>query len=155
MDFVATGLSPDLFFPLYGMSDDELAARGAKRYVADSSPGFPDRIEMRDAEVGESLLLINHVSMQLDTPYRASHAIFVREGAEQAYRGENEIPAVMFNRLLSLRAFDASGMMLEADVAKGDDIKVVIKKLLEDPQASYIHAHTATRGCYSGRIDRL
>lgn len=155
MNYVVTGLSPDPFVALYGLSDAELVTRGVKRYVADTTPGFPDRIEMRDAEVGESLLLLNHISMAYDTPYKASHAIFILEGAEQAFRSENEIPDVMSNRLLSLRAFDASGMMLGADVAKGEDIEALIKQLLGDPQASYIHAHNAARGCYSGRIDRL
>ena len=57
MAFRITGLSAEPFRHLYGLSDRELALRGVKRYVADRSPGFPDRIEMRDAAVGEKLLL--------------------------------------------------------------------------------------------------
>lgn len=127
--------------------------RGAKRYVAGEAPGFPGRIEMRDADLGEKLLLLNHVSMAQDTPYKASHAIFVLEGAETAYRGENEIPDVMFRRLLSLRSFDGAGMMVDADLAKGADIALLIERLFENQQAAYSHAHNTLRGCYSGRID--
>ena len=75
MSFRITGLSSEPFRPLYGLSDEELARRGVKRYIVDHTPGFPDRVEMRDAEVGERVLLLNHVCQPANTPYRASHAI--------------------------------------------------------------------------------
>jgi hypothetical protein len=154
MAFRITGLSPEDFRHLYGLSDQELAQRGVKRYVADKQPGFPDRIEMRDASVGEKLLLLNHVCQPAETPYRASHAIFVREGAEKAYDRVDQVPEVMRTRLLSLRAYDAQGMMLDADVVDGKDIESVIVRFFMSPFVAYIHAHNAKRGCYSGRIDR-
>ncbi|MEM7445450.1 MAG: DUF1203 domain-containing protein [Pseudomonadota bacterium] len=154
MDFTISGLSPEPYRDLFGLSDEELAAHGARRYVATSCPGFPDRIEMRDAEVGETLLLVNHVSVYQDTPYRASHAIFVREGAQSAYQERNEVPEVMMRRLISLRAFDGQGMMVDAELAKGDDIKPAIVRLLSQPSVSRIDAHYALRGCYSGKIER-
>ena len=85
MHYRISGLSPEPFRHLYGLSDDELARAGVIRYLADKSPGFPDRIEMRDADIGQRLLLLNHVCQTAATPYRASHAIFVREGAEETY----------------------------------------------------------------------
>ncbi len=154
MGFRVSGLSAEPFRSLYGLSDDELAARGVIRYVADKHPGFPDRIEMRDGEPGETFLLLNHVCQAEETPYRASHAIFVREGAEQAYDSIDEIPEVMRLRLLSLRAYDANGMMLDAAVAEGTDIEDVIERFFANAQVSYIHAHNAARGCYAGRSDR-
>jgi Protein of unknown function (DUF1203) len=154
MSFRVTGLSAEPFRPLYGLSDEELARRGAKRYTADHTPGFPDRIEMRDAEIGETLLLLNHVCQPANTPYRASHAIFVREGAENSYDRINEVPDVMRTRLLSLRAYDAAGMMLDADVVEGRQLEHVITRFLSSREVAYIHAHNAKRGCYSGRIDR-
>jgi hypothetical protein len=154
MSFRISGLSPEPFRCLYGLSDEELAERGVIRYVADKKPGFPDRIEMRDGEPGETLLLLNHVCQPEETPYRASHAIFVREGAEQAYNSIDEIPEVMRIRLLSLRAYDSKGMMVDADVAEGTRIEDVIERFFANSQVSYIHVHNAARGCYSGRIDR-
>jgi len=154
MSFRITGLSPEPFRHLYGLSDRALAFHGVKRYIADKRPGFPDRIEMRDASVGEQLLLLNHVCQPANTPYRATHAIFVREGAEQTYDRVDEVPEVMRMRLLSLRAFDAQGMMLNADVVPGKNIEAVILQLFATPQVAYIHAHNAKQGCYSGRIDR-
>jgi hypothetical protein len=154
MNFQIAGLSPEPFRHLYGLSDQELALRGVQRCIADQKPGFPDRIEMRDAEIGEKLLLLNHVCQPADTPYRAAHAIFVIEGAERAYQRVNDIPEVMRSRLLSLRAYDAAGMMLDADVVDGKDLEDLIWRFFASPNVDYIHAHNAKRGCYSGRIDR-
>jgi hypothetical protein len=152
--FVVSGLSPGPYRHLYGLSDGDLAEHGAYRYTADTSPGFPDRVEMRDADIGETLLLVNHVSMGRDTPYKTSHAIFVREGAQETYQAHNTIPQVMHRRLLSLRAFDAEGMMLDAKLAQGDAISETVKRLLARPKTDRIHAHYALRGCYAGLITR-
>jgi hypothetical protein len=154
MAFRISGLSAEPFRHLYGLSDAELAKHGVKRYAVDEAPGFPDRIEMRDAALGETVLLINHVCQPADTPYRASHAIFVREGAETTYDQVDEIPEVMRHRLMSLRAYDKNGMMLDADVVEGKAIESVIARFFANPDVDYIHAHNAKRGCYSGRIDR-
>jgi hypothetical protein len=154
MKFRISGLSAAPFSPLYGLNDEDLAAKGVKRYRVDKYPGFPDRIEMRDARVGESVLLLNHLCQPADTPYRASHAIFVREGAVTTYIGLDEVPEVMRTRVLSLRAFDVHGMMLDADIIDGGQVESLITRLLGNPEVAYIHAHNAKRGCYSGHIDR-
>lgn len=154
MEFIIRGLPAENYSHLFGLSDAQLTAHGAKRYICDAKPGFPDRIEMRDADIGETLLLINHTSMDKDTPYRASHAIFVREGAEHSYEAANEIPPMMFDRLLSLRAFDHDGMMIDAAVATGGEIKEFVAKTLAQNQTAHIDTHTATRGCFIGRIER-
>jgi hypothetical protein len=154
MSFRISGLSPEPFRHLYGLSDEELAKHGAKRYRVDKERSFPDRIEMRDAALGETVLLLNHVCQPADTPYRASHAIFVREGALRAYERVDEIPEVMGARLLSLRAYDADHMMIDADVVEGSRMTEVIERFFANKDVAYIHAHNAKRGCYSGRIDR-
>lgn len=154
MSYRITGLSAAPFVHLYGLTGAELLQRGVRRIIADECPGYPDRIEMRDAERGERLLLLNHVCQPANTPYRASHAIFIREGALETYDRVGEIPDVMRIRLLSLRAYDAAGLMLDADVAEGRDCEALIRRLFENPNAAYIHAHNARRGCYSARIDR-
>jgi Protein of unknown function (DUF1203) len=154
MSFRITGLSPNPFRHLFGLSDEELAKHGARRYVADTKPGFPDRIEMRDAELGETLILLNYVHQPAANPYHASHAIFVREGAETAYDRINEIPDAMRLRQISLRAFDADDLMLDADLVDGRGMESVIERLFADPRVEYIQAHYAKRGCYAARIDR-
>ena len=154
MSFRITGLSPEPFRILFGLSDEGLSKHGARRCIADAKPGYPDRIELRDAEPGETLFLINYVHQPASTAYYASHAIFVREGAEAAYDRIDEIPEAMRSRHLSLRAFDADHLMIDADLATGDKIEDVIERLFADPHVAYIHAHYAKRGCYAARIDR-
>ena len=154
MVFRITGLCPEPFQSLFGLPDQELASLGVKRYIVDSNPGFPDRIEMKDAKLGQSVLLLNHVSQPAKTPYHASHAIFIREWATQAYDAVDQVPESMRIRLLSLRAFTDDGMMLDADVAYGTAIEPVVTRMFANPEVSYIHVHNAKQGCYSGRIDR-
>jgi hypothetical protein len=155
MSFQITGLAAAPFRRFYGLSDEELHSFGVKRFIADKKPGFPDRIELRDAEQGEAVLLLNYLHQPADTPYRASHAIFVREWAETPYRALDEIPDVLRIRPISLRAFDASGDMVDADlVIAGGDLEPTVERLLANPEAAYIHAHYAKRGCYAARIDR-
>ena len=152
MNFAVAGLSPEPFVPLYGLPDADLAACRAKRVIV-NGPGFPERIEMRDAEPGETLLLVNYEHQGADTPYRSSHAIYIREGAAKAWSGV-ALPEVMRRRLLSLRGFSADGMMVEADVVEGSVAEPVIHRIFGNADVSYIHAHYARPGCYAARIDR-
>lgn len=154
MAFRITGLSPEPFQSLFGLPEQDLESLGMKRYIVGSNPGFPDRIEMKDAQLGQSVLLLNHVCQPANTPYRASHAIFIREWATQAYDAVDQVPQSMQIRLLSLRAFTDAGMMLGAEVAEGRAIEPVIAQMFSNPEVSYIHVHNAKQGCYSGRIDR-
>ena len=155
MDFRITGLSPEPFLPYFSLSDAELMVLGMRRQVVDQHPGFPDRVTLMDAELGETVLLLNHVCQPAMTPYRACHAIFVREGATQAYDAVNQVPESMRLRLLSLRAYAADGMMLDADVVDGTAMEALIARLFANADVSYIHVHNAKRGCYAGRIDRV
>ena len=154
MSFRIQGLSPAPFADLYGLSEADLAARGVIRYVADGNTHYPDRIEMRHIALGEAALLINHVCQPAATPYRATHAIFVREGATQPFDEIDVVPEVFRPRLLSLRAYDERGMIIDADVVEGAAVEGLIERLLDNPDVSYVHAHNARRGCYSGLITR-
>jgi len=155
MSFRITGLAPEPFRPLFGLDDTQLAARGAKRYIADSKPGFPDRVELRDAEPGESILLLNYTHQPAKTPYQASHAIFVLEDAQARYDRIDEVPEAFRSRTLSLRAFDGSGFIVDADLVDGRQVEGVIERLLENDAVAYIQAHYAKYGCYAGRIERV
>jgi hypothetical protein len=154
MSFRITGLDPEPFTPLFGLDEAQLAAHGARRCIADITPGFPDRVALVDAAPGESLLLVNYEHQSADTPYRSRHAIFVREGAAAAYDRVGEVPQALLIRPLSLRAFDAEGMMVDADLVRGDEIAPLIVRLLGDESVAYIHAHFAKRGCYAAKIER-
>ncbi len=153
-NFRITGLDPKQFSHLFGSSDEELAAQGAVRYVVDEKPGFPDRIEMRDLDIGERAILINYTHLDSSSPYRSSHAIFVREGAETPYDAVNEIPEVLRRRLLSVRAFDKNAMMTDAQVIEGAELQPWIDRAFADANVDFIDVHNAHRGCFAARVNR-
>ena len=154
MTYKITGLEPSQFAHLIGLSDEELAAHGAVRMIADTKPGFPCRVMLDDADVGEALLLVNHVSHDGNNPYRASHAIFVSESAGQAAVYEDEIPPALERRVLSLRAFDNDGMMVDAALAQPGEADGVVRRLLANEWVDHIDAQNATRGCVAARVER-
>jgi hypothetical protein len=149
-----SGLSPEPFRPLYGLDDAALAERGARRMVVDAKPGFPCRITLADAEPGETVLLVHHEHHDADTPYRASHAVFVREGADAMVTFEDQVPPVLRGRLLSVRAFDAAGMMTDADVVEGNALDPLIQRMFADQAVERLHVHNARPGCFAAYVDR-
>lgn len=154
MSYRILGLDPQPFLPLFGLSDAEQRARGALRQRVTEPHAAPDRIELRDAEPGETVLLLNHCYLDADNPYRGTHAIYVREGATQRFEAVDELPYALRRRLISLRAFDANHMMVDADVAEGALLEPLIERFFADPSVAYLHAHHARRGCYAARIER-
>jgi len=153
MTYVVRGLDPAPYGELFGLPDDALAARGVVR-MAVTDPTFPCRVSLTDRAIGEQVLLLNHVSHDVANPYRASHAIFVTEGADAAAEYVDQVPPVFESRVLSLRGFDRQGMMAKAILAQPGEADAGIRKLFENPEIETIHAHNATRGCFSAKIER-
>jgi hypothetical protein len=156
MSFRISGLPLESFAHLIGLSDTELLARGARRMIADEKPGFPCRVTLADAEPGESLILANYQHQpESGSPFRATGPIFVREAVKQAVDPIfDQVPDCLAGRLLSLRAYDSGGMMLDADVIEGKELEPAIARMFANSDINYLHAHYAKRGCYACRIDR-
>ena len=75
-------------------------------------------------EVGETSILLHYPHHTAATsPYRASGPIFVREGVTQTASFVNHMPAQQRTRLLSVRAYDADGIMVDAEVAQGEELE--------------------------------
>ena len=152
MAYRIAGLDPAPYKPLFGLSEDELAARGILRMMVTEKPSFPCRVSLVDRDVGEKVLLLNHVSHNVANAYRASHAIFVSDAEQAEYI--DEVPPVFGTRVLSLRGFDTAGMMADAILAQPGEADAGIRKLFENPEIETIHAHNAARGCFSAKIER-
>lgn len=153
--FRLVGLDPEQFAPLFDLPDDELAARSMRRVVADAKPGFPCRISLVDAEVGEQLLLLPYCHQPADSPYQASGPIFIRRNAtSRADLSLSEVPPYVSGRLMSLRAYDERDWIADAEVCAGSEIEPVIERLFSNPRVRYIHLHNAKRGCFSCRVER-
>ena len=153
MSFRVLGLSPDQFRPLFVMPDTQLHQIGARRVIADD-PRLPCRVSLEHAELGEELLLLNFEHQPANTPYRATHAIYVRKLAEKAFESVNIVPEVVASRLLAVRAFDAQHMMIDAEVCEGIHAAEMFERFLDNPQTSYLQVHNARRGCYAARVER-
>jgi hypothetical protein len=131
-----------------------LIAQGALRVTATGKPGFPCRITLDDAESGETLLLLNHVSHDVETPFRSAYAIYVREGADRAAAFQDEIPPFLAHRTLGLRGFDANGMLRGAAVAPPGQAGTALNTLLRQPDIAYVDLHNAGAGCFLARAVR-
>ena len=154
MTYRISGLDPAPYRHLFGLAEDELAGLGAVRMAVTEKPGFPCRVSLSDAEVGESMLLLNHVSHDVANPYRATHAIFVGESVTEAAVYVDQVPPVFERRVLSLRGFDSRGMMADAVLSQPGEADAGIRKLFDNPAVETIHAHNAVRGCFSAKIER-
>ncbi len=154
MTYRITGLNPAKHAPLFSMSDAELAAINARRVTATASRGFPCRVSLRDADEGDSLILLHHVSHDVATPYRSAYAIYVREVADAAAEYVDETPPVFEGRPIALRGFDCDGNLLNAALALPGQADARIRELFESDEIAYIHAHNAAHGCFSAKVER-
>lgn len=148
------GLNLTEFSEFFTWDDAALAARQMQRVVATSASGFPCRVSLVDAGVGEDLLLLSYQHQSADSPYRAAGPIFVRRGAVAAALAVDEVPRQILRRLMSLRAYDAGHRIIAAEVCEGEDVAAWLASRFEEASVAYIHLHFARYGCYACRADR-
>jgi hypothetical protein len=154
MSFRITGIDPKPFTSLYGLDEVQLAKRGVIRVIAANDTGYPERVELRNARCGEALLLLNHTHQPANSPYRSSHAIFIREGATEACDVSDEVPEVLRTRTLALRGFDERDHIASAVLVEGSVLDEAIEQMFAMSSVRYAHVHYAAYGCYAARVDR-
>jgi hypothetical protein len=153
--FRLVGLDHTQFAPLFEQSDAELRAQGIVRTRAATQPGYPCRVSLEDAAVGDELLLLPYWHHRVDSPYRSLGPIYVRRGVVQAFLAPGEVPDYVAARLISLRAYDRQNMMVAADVCRGTEVSARITGLFDTADVAYIHLHNAARGCFSCLANRV
>jgi len=154
INFQLVPIPVEEFHPLFALSDEQLQERSAGWVVVDEKPGYPCRVSLADAEVGERVLAMSFMHHDAPSPYRASGPIFVREGAQTARPAVNEVPTMFHHRLLSLRAYDSRGMMIGARTVRGTELAEAIVAHFENPGVEYQHIHNASPGCYDCAVRR-
>ncbi len=154
MSFQIHALPPAQFKPLFALSGRELAKARASRMIVDAKPGYPCRVSLADAEIGETIILVNFKHQPAESPFQATHAIFVRDNAEQAFPDVGTVPKSLETRLISTRAFDDKDYMVDADVVDGSRLSESIPAMLQDPAVAYLHLHNAKLGCFIARVTR-
>jgi len=152
--FQLLGLPFEPFAHYFHLPYATLRDLGMRRVVATQRPGFPCRVSLCDAAVGEELLLLPYLHQAGNSPYRASGPIFVRQGAEQCVLAPGVVPDYVKLRLMSVRAYDASHLMTDAAVCEGTEVAAVLDNLFRREDVAYIHLHNAKRGCFSCRAVR-
>jgi hypothetical protein len=155
MSFRLVGLPFEPFASLFARDDSTLSGLGARRVIADATPGYPCRVSLADAEIGEELILLPFAHQPASSPYRASGPIFVRKAARQKTLPPGVIPDYVALRQISVRAYDAAHLMVDAAVCEGNGTAAEIVRMFDDPKVAYIHLHNAKRGCFSCRVDRV
>lgn len=85
------------------MSDEQLASGGAQRVRVAEKPAAPCRVSLDDAEVGESVILLNYTHQGADTPYHQQGPIFIRETHER-FVARGAVPPALARRTLCCAA---------------------------------------------------
>jgi len=154
--FIIKPLSDNAFSHLMQLSQQELTKHQAKWISVDSKPGYPCRVSLAEADIGERVLAIPFFHHDVDSPYRASGPIFVREHAKTADIKPNQIPEILKQRLLSLRAYNSKNMMCDAAIFQGEENLIKgIKNFFENPEITYIHIHNANPRCFNCSVERV
>lgn len=153
--FQLSGLRYEQFEPLFALSDEQLHSLGVARRFASESFGFPCRVSLQDASVGDELLLLPYEHQPVASPYRASGPIFVRRDASRCQLPAGIVPPYITKRLISLRAYDASHMMIDATVCDGTAVAAQLEQSFSIAEVAYVHLHNAKRGCFSCLASRV
>ena len=153
-NFQFVALPIENFSHLFTMNDEELQSHGARRMDVDSHPGYPCRVCLVDAPVGERVILTPFRHHDVISPYQSTGPIFVREKAQTAKPHINEIPVMFHHRLLSVRAYDEAAMMKNARVVEGTALEETIRDFFANESISYLHIHNAGPGCFNCMVQR-
>jgi hypothetical protein len=155
MTFIISNLPAEDFAALSQMTETELEARNILQMCADTSFGYPCRVSLEDAKQGEIVYLLNYVHQDTQGPFRASHAIYIRENAKPANLTAGEIPIAMKNRILSVRGFDRDHLMVAAELVDGKELAPLIESFWKNKDVAYLHIHYAKPGCFAARVNRV
>lgn len=117
-------------------------------YRLNHSSGLPCRVSLEDAIVGEELLLLPFVHQPAASPYRESGQIFIRRNSRQRVLAVGEISPYVTCRVVSVRAYDAKHMMIDASVCDGMLAGPEIERYFSGLDVAYIPLHNTKRGCF-------
>jgi len=131
-----------------------LRRAGGVSYVADSNPGYPCRRCLRDAEVGDELILVSYDPFTKDSPYRCASPIFLHAGECHPDLDSAQLPTQLTRRQLSVRAFDDQAMMIDAAIIDGVDLQHTLDRFFADRATNVVHVHNASRGCWAVTVER-
>lgn len=145
--------------PISAADANALRAAGGQCHVADAVPGFPCRQCLRDAAIGDELILVSHDPFDQDSPYRSASPIFLHAqdcvGPDPAIvDGSTPAPDQLTVRRLAVRAFDPDAMMVDATLIEGTALAATIDAFFANPTVEHAQVYFAERGCWATRVAR-
>lgn len=122
--------------------------------VADAQPGYPCRECLKDAQIGDELVLVPYDPFVTDSPYRGSSAIYLHRTPCEPWRDDGDVPKQQLGRRLSFRSFASDEMMVDAEVVEGATFVEAATRMLQKRNVEFINVHNASPGCWALRVER-
>lgn len=152
--FQIKAISAQRFEPYFSWPKQKLQELDMEVCIVDKSPGYPCRVSLEDAQIGEEVLLINYQHHRAASAYQANGPIFVRKNGVEREVAPNQIPPILRDRNLSIRGYNGQGKMLDAVVVHGKLLKRTLHKLFDNHNIDYLHIHNAGPGCFNCEVQR-
>jgi Protein of unknown function (DUF1203) len=154
-NFQVKALPYTQFAHLFSATEAELQNIGALKMIVNEHPGFPCRVSLQDASIGEEVILLPYQHHKTNSPYQATGPIFVRKNAIEATLPINKVPTMLLHRLLSLRCYNNKGIMIDATAIEGKIVSETLQALFTNKEIVYMHIHNAKPGCYNCVAERI
>jgi uncharacterized protein DUF1203 len=133
-----------------------VAKAGAADHIiltVDSPESSPCRHCLRWAQPGERVVLFPYAAIPSGQPYSETGPIFVHADECQRYSAPNEYPAD-FRTGRVFRAYDSNCNIIDAQLGNRSEPESVIQNLFRNPETAFVDVRSATRGCFTFRVQR-
>ena len=142
-------------FAIHPLPAGEVDTRAPSARTRAADGPSPCRRCLRNAEVGERLVLASYDPFTQRSPYAGEGPVFVHADGCEPFRPEpGAVSEQVTGRVLSVRAYDADAMMTEAAVLEGERFAESAAALLDDERVAFLHVHFAGPGCFAFRVER-
>jgi hypothetical protein len=123
--------------------------------VATKTDNGPCRSCLTVFRPGEGRILFSFAPNEHNHPYNEVGPIYIHEKECRPYADEQAFPVELRTRQpLTLRCYNDDGIMVGGELVGERDVEDVIAALFQKPNVKYLHARTATVGCFIARVER-
>lgn len=128
---------------------------GNTLHPQDGEGSAPCRSCLRLSDPGEDVLLFSYRPFAVAGLYQEIGPVFIHARECASYASDAGFPAAFRMRPLILRPYDASDAICASQVlAAAGEAEEQAKRMLADPKVAFVHARSASRGCYLFRLER-
>jgi Protein of unknown function (DUF1203) len=121
--------------------------------IWESDP-VPCRHCLRITATGEPVILFAHRPFDFSGPYAEIGPVFVHARACERYSDTDIFPEDFRERVLTMRAYNATGRIEAAELSAPGRPEESIARLFANERVRFIHVRNPAWGCYDFRVDR-